>query len=56
MKYIKPELKISVFDSCNIVTTSEPGFNGMVDSKDTYTESVSYDNLKEAGTGMGYKY
>ena len=58
MKYIKPELKISVFDSSNIVTTSGNGFNGMVDSKDTYTESVSYDELKKSdsvGASMGFK-
>lgn len=55
MKYTKPELKISVFDSSNIVTTSETGFNDMVNSTNTYTESVSYDNLKEAGTNLEFK-
>lgn len=55
MKYTKPELKISVFDSCNIVTTSEPGFNGMLNSTNTYTESVSYDELNKAGTNLEFK-
>lgn len=45
MKYTKPELKISVFDSSDIATTS--GFNDMVDSTNTYTESVSYNDLEK---------
>lgn len=48
MKYIKPELKISIFDSSDIVTTSGNGFNGIVDSAHTYTESVSYDDLNQS--------
>ena len=46
MKYTKPELKISVFDSSDIVTTS--GFENIVDKdQTTYTESVSYNNLEK---------
>lgn len=45
MKYIRPEMNISVFDRENIVTLSN-GFSNITD-RTAYTESVSYSELQD---------
>lgn len=48
MKYIRPEMNITEFDSENVVTVSNP-FNGMIGENKSYSESVSYSELAGGG-------
>ena len=57
MKYIRPEMNITEFDSENVVTSSNP-FDGMIGGENkSYSESVSYSELAGGGdtSGLAFK-
>lgn len=54
MKYLRPEMNITEFDSENVVTVSNPFDNIMSD--ESYTESVSYSELVNGdASGLAFK-